>query len=167
MLLSDEKIVKILLDEKTNGNRLLQFFKISYPSDKVAQPSNSIFVGIADYETTEQGFDFDKGNDLVDILVVTKKQDNQRNKLDNEIYSESKHIIKTVLLEIRRILRSDDSVNVLGSTPTFRNITPEYNPNYVLNRGHMLVQVPCIDSFDDSESYDCVCNLLLEDIEVQ
>lgn len=168
MLTTDEKIVEILLNEKTNNNNpLLQHFKISYPNNTIAQMSNTIFVGVADYESKENGFDFDKGTDLVDILVVTKKVDNKGNKkTDKQIYSESKKIIKTVMLEIRRILQKDDNVAILGGLPRFRNITPEYSPNYVLNRGHMMLQLNVIDDiFYDSESIERVCELLVENIE--
>lgn len=169
MLLADDKIVQILLKEKENGNQLLQHFKISYPDNTVAQMSNSIYVAVADYENKENGFDFDKGVDLIDILVVTKKRDNQRSKkTDKTMYSESKMIIKTVMLEIRRILQKDENVAILGSMPRFRNITPEYNSNYVLNRGHMMVQVNCIDEIvEDKENIQCVCELLIEDIEIE
>ena len=170
MLQTDERIVEILLKEKyENHNELLQHFKISYPNNSIAQMSNSIFVGIADYESKESGFDFDKGTDLVDILVVTKKIDNQGSKKsDKKIYSESKKIIKTVMLEIRRLLQKDENITILGGVPRFRNITPEYSPNYVLNRGHMMLQLSVIDEMGDAdEDFRCVCDLLVENIEIE
>lgn len=170
MLSTDEKIVEILLKEKyENDNPLLKHFKISYPDNTIAQMSNSIFVGVADYETKENGYDFDRGTDLVDILVVTKKRDNQGSKKsDKKIYSESKKIIKTVMLEIRRLLQKDENVTILGGLPRFRNITPEYSQNYVLNRGHMMLQLPVIDMIEDNdEDLRCVCELLLENIEIE
>lgn len=169
MLYTDELIVEILLNEKKNGNKLLQHFKISYPSNKVAEASNTIFVGVADYEISKTGYDFDEGHDLIDILVVTKKKDNIKNKkIDNKVYSESKFIIKMVLREIKRILTTPENIKKLGNRPVFRNITPEYNPNYILNRGHMLVQVSVIDLFDNYEDeFDKVCSLLVENVEVK
>lgn len=167
MLQSDEKIVDILLKEKKEGNKLLQHFKISYPSDKVAEQSNTIFVGVADYQVTKEGFDFDEGTDLIDILVVTKKKDNIKNKkINKNVYSESKFIIKMVLREIRKILYKSENVQYLGSKPSIKNMTPEYNPNYVLNRGHMLVQIKVIDDNEDIEDeIDCVCKILMGEIE--
>lgn len=167
MLQTDEKIVEILMKEKhENKNPLLQHFKISYPNPNIAQESNTIFVGIADYESGDNGFDFDSGTDLVDILVVTKKRPNKYNKkTDKTIYDESKHIIKIVLLEIRRLLQLDENVEILGNMPRFRNITPEYSKNYVINRGHMMLQLKVIDEITDySEDFERVCNILLEDI---
>ena len=167
MLQTDEKIVSILLKEKVEKNNpLLKHFKISYPNSNIAQESNTIFVGIADYEMGDNGFDFDSGTDLVDILVVTKKRPNKYNKkTDKEIYDESKHIIKMVLLEIRRILQLDENVEILGNMPRFRNITPEYNRNYVINRGHMMLQLKVIDEIGDySEQFKNVCNILLDEI---
>lgn len=167
MLQTDEKIVSILLKEKVEKNNpLLQHFKISYPNNTIAQESNTIFIGLADYESGNNGFDFDEGTDLVDILVVTKKRPNKMGKkTDKEIYDESKHIIKVVMLEIRRILRLEENIAILGNTPRFRNITPEYNRNYVINRGHMMLQLKVIDEFDDyDEEFDRICNILLDDI---
>lgn len=167
MLQTDEKIVEILMKEKhENKNPLLKHFKISYPNPNIAQESNTIFVGIADYESGDNGFDFDAGTDLVDILVVTKKRPNKYNKkTDKTIYDESKHIIKIVLLEIRRLLQLDENVEILGNMPRFRNITPEYSKNYVINRGHMMLQLKVIDEITDySEDFERVCNILLEDI---
>ena len=60
MLQTDEKIVSILLKEKVEKNNpLLQHFKISYPNNTIAQESNTIFIGLADYESGNNGFDFD------------------------------------------------------------------------------------------------------------
>ncbi len=167
MLQTDEKIVEILLKEKhENNNPLLKHFKISYPNSNIAQESNTIFVGIADYETKGNGFDFDGGLDLVDILVVTKKRPNKTGKkTDKKIYDESKHIIKIVLLEIRRLLQLEENVRILGNVPRFRNITPEYNRNYVINRGHMMLQLKVIDEIEDYDTeFERVCNILVNDI---
>lgn len=167
MLHTDELIVKILLDEKhQKENPLLKHFKISYPDNTIAQESNSIYVGVADYEMGSNGFDFDEGTDLIDILVVTKKRPNKNGKkTDKTIYNESKHIIKTVLLEIRRILQLEENVQILGNMPRFRNITPEYNSNYIINRGHMMLQLKVIDDINENvEEFERVCSILLEDI---
>ena len=167
MLSSDEKIVDILLYEKyENNNKLLQYFHIGYPSNKIAQTSNSIYVACVDYESKEQVLGADKGRDLVDILITTKKKDNPHNS-ERQNYSESKTIIKTVMHEIRKLLRTDYATNKLGGTITVRNMTPEYTPNtYVLNRGHMLLQMDVIQDFGVYEDeVDCVCELLVGDIE--
>lgn len=167
MLQTDEKIVTILLKEKNeNQNSLLKYFKISYPNGNIAQESNTIFVGIADYESRDNGLDFDAGTDLVDILVVTKKRPNKYGKKsDKLIYDESKHIIKMVMLEIRRILRLEENITILGGVPRFRNITPEYNRNFVINRGHMMVQLKVIDEFEDyEEEFKNVCEILMNEI---
>ena len=110
--------------------------------------------------------DFDAGTDLVDILVVTKKRPNKYGKkLDKLIYDESKHIIKMVMLEIRRILRLEENITILGGVPRFRNITPEYNRNFVINRGHMMVQLKVIDEFEDyEEEFKNVCEILMNEI---
>ena len=171
MLQTDEKIVEILLKEKNeNDNQLLKYFKIGYPNKTIAQESNGIFVGVADYEMGNNGFEFDDGTDLVDILVVTKKRPNKDGKRkDDSIYDESKFIIKTVFKEIRRILRLEENIHILGNKPSFRNITPEYNSNYVINRGHMLLQLKVIDDIDDNinEEVSAVCRILVDDIIIE
>lgn len=161
MLQSDEKILRILLDSKNNGNPLLKYFKISYPNKTIAQSSNSIFVATVSYEEKNKGFDHIEGKDLVEIVIVTKKVDNKQIKQTD--YSDTKFIIKTVMKEIRRLLLSSDNRHLFKAKPVFRNISPEYNSNFAFNRAHLLVEVPTIESYDNyDDEVDRVRYLLTE-----
>lgn len=163
MLQSDEKILEILLNSKKNGNPLLQYFKISYPNKTIAQTSNTIFVACVSYEEKGKGFEHIEGKDLVEIVIVTKKVDNKQIKQTD--YSDTKFIIKTVMKEIRRLLLSTENRSVFGAKPIFRNISPEYNSNYTLNRAHMLVEVPTLEGYDNSVDDINTVKYLLTDVE--
>lgn len=163
MLQTDERILKILLEEKKEGNKLLKHFKISYPNKKLAQQSNNIFVACVSYEENNKGFEHIEGKDLIEIVIVTKKVDNPKKKKDE--YSDNKFIIKTVMKEIRRLLLSDKHRKTLKGKPIFRNVSPEYNSNYLFNRGHMLIELRTIEDYDDFDSDIDYVNFLLGDVE--
>ena len=162
MLQTDEKILKILLHEKNDEeNKVLKHFKINYPNNNVAQNSNNIFVACVSYEESDRNFDTVEGKDLVEILIVTKKVDNKAiRQID---YSDVKFIIKTVMKEIQRILLLPKYRPLLNAVPVFRNISPEYNSNYNLHRGHMLLELKTVEKYD-THSINClkVDKLLLE-----
>ena len=154
MLQLDETIVKILLKEKSDGNQLLKYFKIGYPSKNVVQESNSIFVGAVDSETNVEGYDFSTYTDLVEVLIVTK----------NRNYHESIKIIKIISKEIMKLIYKN--IDLFDNKPIIRNITPEYNRGFVLTRGHMMIQVKSkVESLVPSEDEYTLCNILLNKIE--
>ena len=154
MLHSDETILKILLKSKNEGNPLLKHFKIGYPSKQVVQESNNIFVGAVDSESNIEGFEFSSFTDLVEVLIVTK----------NRNYAESIKIIKTVAKEITKLIYENN--DLFDNKPIIRNLTPEYNRDFVLTRGHLRIQVKTKpESLVPSEDDYYLCNLLLEKIE--
>lgn len=155
MLSSDEKIFNLIVKKKKDGNELLQHFNISYPSKKIAEESNSIYIASVSAEPNQELLDSTEYRDLVEILVVTKIKD----------YKRAIKVIKTVIREITRILKQSDEFDV---KPIVRNIAPEYNPNFILNKGHIMVEVLTeIDDDIPQETYDKVCKILMEDIEVE
>ena len=154
MLQLDETIVKILLKEKNDGNQLLKHFKIGYPSKQVVHESNNIFVGAVDSESNIEGYDFSSYTDLVEVLIVTK----------NRNYTESVKIIKIVAKEIARLIY--ENVDLFDNKPIIRNLTPEYNKDFVLTRGHLRIQVKSEpESLVPSDDDYMLCNVLLEKIE--
>ena len=157
VLSTDEIIYNILTDAKENeDNPMLEYFQIRYPSEYSLKESNAIFVGVVDSETYQEGNDFSTYKDLVEILIVTKKRD----------YLEAMTIIKTMSRYIVSLLKRKK--HLFPNKPVIRNITPEYNHNFVVTRGHIMVQVvtqPEVDEIEEDE-YECVCKLLLKDIEV-
>ncbi|AMK16321.1 hypothetical protein YLM1_1766 [Methanobrevibacter olleyae] len=164
MLQTDEKILQILLDAKKDGNSLLSNFKISYPNKRLAQNSNNIFVACVSYEDTSKGFHHIEGKDLVEIVIVTKKVDNKEVKQTE--YSDTKFIIKTVMKEIRRLLLSPENRHILRARPSFKNISPEYNSNFLFNRGHLLVELKTLESYEDHDANVELVNKLLIDADV-
>ena len=154
MLHSDEIILQILLTAKNGGNALLKHFKIGYPSKQVVQESNNIFVGAVDSESNIEGYEFSSYTDLVEVLIVTK----------NRNYAESVKIIKIVAKEIAKLIY--ENIDLFDNKPIIRNLTPEYNKDFVLTRGHMRIQVKSKPETlvpSDEEYY--LCNILLEKIE--
>lgn len=154
MLSSDEIIYNILTNAQQD-NELLQQLHIEYPSRKVAEESNSIFIAAVSSEPNNEMLDSTEYRDLVEILVTTKIRD----------YRDAVTVIKTVIREITRILKQSNEFDV---TPIVRNIAPEYNSNFVLNKGHIMVEV--LTEIEDNipqETYDKVCSILINNIEVE
>lgn len=70
----------------------------------------------------------------------------------------------TVSKEIIRLINENETL--FERRPVIRNITPEYNRDFVLTRGHIRIQVYNSESIDSEEEYwDCV-NILAEDTEI-
>lgn len=153
MLELDNIILKILTNEKNNGNRLLKHFHIQHPSKRVAEESNSIFVASVSSENNIDGFDFSSFTDLCEILIVTKQQD----------YNKAIKIIKTVSYEICRLIMENQ--NLFPNKPVIRNVNPEFNMDFILTRGHIMVQCKTNPiTFDLSEDEYNICDLYLEGI---
>jgi hypothetical protein len=155
MLATDEIILKILMDAKSEGNDLLKHFKINYPSNRVAEESNSIFIASVDSEANNIVFDAQSFVDRVEVLIVTK----------NREYQKAIRIIKTVSREIIRLVMVNQ--DQFPNKPIVERVTPEYNQDYVLTRGHILFRVNTeMDDFDIDDEMYTVCQILTEDMDV-
>lgn len=155
MLSTDEIILNILLDAKSDNNELLQHFKINYPSSRVAEESNSIFVASVDSEANTISFDGQSFIDRVEVLVVTKNRD----------YRKAINIIKIVAREIVRLVMENQSS--FASKPIVERVTPEYTNDFVLTRGHIMFRVNTdVDTFDITEERRKICQILTEDMDV-
>ena len=157
MLSTDEIIYSILTNEKKNGNQILNHFQINYPSKKVASESNSIFIGVVSSEIHTEMTDASEYKDLIEILITTKIKD----------YKRAIFTIKTVSKEIIKIIK--ENTDSFPIKPIIRNIAPEYNPNFVLNRGHIMIEcLTDVESYEnDDETVQKICNILINDIEVE
>lgn len=154
MLSSDEIIFNLLKEAKENGNEILQHFHISYPNKTIVKESNSIYVAVVSSEPNTELFDATEYRDLVEVMVVTKIKD----------YRRAVTVIKTVIREIIRLIKTYDEFPI---RPEIRNIAPEYNPNFIINKGHIMVEVLTeIDDCLTEDIVDNVCKILSEDIEV-
>ena len=153
MLSADETILNILSEEKKNGNQLLKHFHIQHPSKRVAEESNSIFVATVSSENRLDGFDFSSFRDLVEILIVTKQKD----------YRKAITIIKTVSYEICRVIM--DNRKEFPNRPVIRNINPEFNNDFILTRGHIMVEVNTEpETFEITDEMYNICSLYLNDV---
>ena len=151
MLSTDSIIVDILETAKQNGNELLEDFEIEYPSNRVLEESNSIFVGVMSAESNLNGFEFETFTDLVEILIVTKQRD----------YIEAITLIKTISRLVCGLIMKNQ--NKFPNKPVIRNINPEFNKDFVLTRGHIMVQVKTEPvTFDLSEDEYNVCKVILD-----
>lgn len=152
MLSTDSIILNILQTAKSNGDSLLEDFHISYPSEQVAEEANSIFVAVMSAENNIDGFDFQTFTDLVEILIVTKQRD----------YEDAIIVIKTVIKHICDLLLKN--TDKFPTKPVIRNINPEFNRDYVLTRGHIMVQVKTDPiTFELTEDEYTLCKLILKD----
>lgn len=153
MLSADETILNILSEEKKNGNQLLKHFHIQHPSKRVAEESNSIFVATVSSENRLDGFDFSSFRDLVEILIVTKQKD----------YRKAITIIKTVSYEICRVIM--DNRKEFPNRPVIRNINPEFNNDFILTRGHIMIEVNTEpETFEITDEMYNICSLYLNDV---
>lgn len=153
MLASDCIILDILTKSKNEGNKLLKHFKIGYPTKELAQENNTILVACVSSENQLSGFDFEEFRDLVEILIVTKQEDNIK----------ASKIIKTVSYEICRLIMKN--MELFPNKPIIRNINPFFDVDMTLTRGQVMVNVNTepVD-FDLSEDIiNEVCNLISED----
>lgn len=157
MLSMDTIVLEILNQAKSEGNQLLKHFIIQHPDKRVSEESNSVFVTCVSSENNLDGYDFTRFKDLVEILIVTKQRD----------YTLAINVIKTLSYEICRLIM--ENRDKFPNKPIIRNVNPEFNRDYVLTRGHILVEV-VTDPFDfevSDEMFDCVVSLFDEDIEVK
>lgn len=157
LLRTDEIIYNILKTAKDDGAKILEPYIIRYPSDVVMKESNAIYVATVDSESVTEGYDFSQYNDLVEILIVTKQRD----------YQKAIRVIKGTSRYIVGLIKQNK--DKFPNSPVIRNITPEYNRNFVLTRGHIMVQVRT-NPIDDNVSEDeqlAICEILLEDIEYE
>lgn len=157
MLSTDNIILGILNDAKINGNKLLQHFKISYPTQELAQENNCIMVAVVSSENELSGFDFEEFKDLVEILIVTKQEDNVK----------ASKIIKTVSYEVCKLIMQNESL--FPNKPVIRSVNPFFDVNMILTRGQVMVNVNTepVDFDLTDDVIDDVCNLLVENIEVE
>ena len=155
MLSTDETILNILIDAKTEGNELLQYFKINYPSEKVSEESNSIFIASVDSESHTLAMDSQAFVDRVEVLIVTKNRD----------YQKAIDIIKTVSKEVISLVMKNS--HLFPNKPVVERVTPEYSNDFVLTRGHIMFRVNTeIDDFDITEEKLRICQILTEDMDV-
>lgn len=155
MLTTDEIILNILLDAKNKGNDLLQHFKINYPSDRVAEESNSIFIASVDAQGHTVAMDSQAFIDKVEVLIVTKNQE----------YQKAIRIIKTVSREVIRLVM--ENKNLFPVKPVVERVTPEYNKDFVLTRGHIMFQVKTeMDDFSRDDEILTICQILTENMDV-
>ena len=155
MLNTDETILNILLDAKSEGNELLEYFKIYYPSNRVSEESNSIFIASVDSEAHTVAMDSQSFVDRVEVLIVTKNRD----------YQKAINIIKTVSREVISLVMKNG--NLFPNKPIVERITPEYNNDFVLTRGHIMFRVNTdMDNFDVTEEKTTICQILKDDMDV-
>ena len=157
ILRTDEIIYNILKTAKEDGAKILEPYIIRYPSDVVMKESNAIYIATVDSESVNEGYDFSQYNDLVEILIVTKQRD----------YQKAIRVIKGTSRYIVGLIKQNK--DKFPNSPVIRNSTPEYNRNFVLTRGHIMVQVrtnPIDDIVSEDEQLE-ICNIVLEDIEYE
>ena len=155
MLNTDETILDILLNAKTDGNDLLHYFKINYPSKKVSEESNTIFVASVDSEAHTVAMDSQAFVDRVEVLIVTKNRD----------YQKAINIIKTVSREVISLVMQNS--NLFPNKPIVERVTPEYSNDFVLTRGHIMFRVNTgMDDFDATDEKLRICQILKDDMDV-
>lgn len=156
-LTSDIRILKLLLNEKKNGNILLENFRINFPDKTLNEDVNAIHVACVSSENAQSGLDHQTFTDLVEIVITTKKLG----------YPEAIKVIKIVSEEICRIIKNDE---YLGQRVTVRSISPVHQKDtFVLKKGHILLQFktePMAFSRNDDDLFEC-CRILSENLKIK
>lgn len=156
-LTTDARILNLLLDEKANGNVLLQHFQINYPDKTLNEDINAIHVACVSADNAQSGLDHQTFTDLVEIVITTKKLE----------YPKAIKVIKFVSEEICRIVKNDD---YLSQRVIVRSISPVHQKDtFVLKKGHILLQFKTDPiSFTDNEEglFEC-CRILTENLTVE
>ena len=157
MLSTDTQVLNVLLKAKEEGNTLLSLFDIKYPDKSIESEKNGIHVACVTAENHKTGNDFQQFQDLVEIVITTRKLR----------YHEGVRVIKAVSKEIIRLLKKDD---YLGQRIFARTISPIHEKDtYRLKKGHILLQfiTPPIKWEDNTEDIDCICRILTENTMVR
>lgn len=149
MLSSDVEVYNILQKAKNNNDTLISNFSLEFPSEKMAQDSNTIFIGLMDskpYNRTHQSQDY---LEMVDIIVTTKKND----------YIQASRILKTTIIHILKIIREDKSLGLFDIV----EIRPNYTEFGVLRNMHLIISIHTDEIFEqDSDELYKICNILAE-----
>lgn len=157
-LSTDNKILKILLQAKKEGNPLLKYFEIKYPDKTLNEDNNIIHVACVSAENHKPGLEHQQFRDLVEIVITTKKLE----------YSRAIKVIKTISSEIIRLIKNDD---YLSQRLIVNSISPVHSTDtYTLKKGHILLQFitgPVQFNEPDEETINCVHKILTNNIEVK
>lgn len=149
MLSSDVNIYNILQKAKNNKDELISEFSLEFPSEKMAEDSNTIFVGLMDskpYKRTHQSQDY---LEMVDIIVVTKIND----------YVTASRVLKTVIIHILSLLRDNKELGLFDIV----EIRPNYTEFGVLRNMHLIISVHSDEIFqNETEEIYNICKILGE-----
>lgn len=156
MLDNDEIILNILTNAQTD-DKLLKHFHISYPEKRLAQENNCILVACVSSENQLDGFDFEQYQDLIEILITTKQENNR----------DAIKIIKTVSYRICQLIM--ENMDLFPNKPVIRNINPFFEKNLTITRGQIMVNVKTepVDFELTPDTIEDVCSILIENIEVK
>ena len=104
-----------LLKEAQQDDDVLKHFNIQFPNRRIAESSNSIFIGLSEARADERTHQSQFYEELIDIIIVTKQKK----------YFEASKIYDAVTNIILRILRESDLYEDRLNWTSFKH---QYNP---------------------------------------
>ena len=146
----DWKIYRALLESDdafiTDCN--IQFINGSVPLND----SNGIYVAFVGLDNDQSSFDGDVYRSTVDLYVKSKNTD----------YLEGSRFLRSVMVSIRNLLRSNDDLRPYN--PIINSTQYEYGDNYENKGLHIVVTGKSLNVFD-KDYYTCLCEDI-NDLEV-
>ena len=125
-----------LLKEAQAEDEVLKRFNIQFPSRRIAESSNSIFVGLSEVRATERTHQSQHYEELIDIIIVTKQKK----------YFEASKIYDTVTDKILKVLRSSDLYEDRLNWTSFKH---QYNPQTnELQLSELLISIRSDEEFN-------------------
>jgi hypothetical protein len=148
-LTSDVMIYNALIKAQ-ESNKLLQQFKIEYPYENaLAEESNTIFVATVSDDLAKQTMNSEHYNATTELFVKTKKAD----------YKDASLILRTVIREIKGILRNDETLGMFK--PVFMKTAANYGSKFALKGRNLIVQTKEQDLFaKDADEIEKVCEII-------
>lgn len=149
----DYKILSFLLAKQNEGDAILEQFNIRFPSKRISQDSNSIFIGLAESTATDRTHESQYYNNLVDIIITTK----------NKEYVKASKIFRAVSKRVISLLRQSkefsDSFNVVSFIPKYDEAT------LVLKQADLLLSFESLEEFNITDEE--IKNILIGDVTIE
>ena len=125
-----------LLKEAQAEDDLLKHFKIQFPSRRIAESSNNIFIGLSEVRATERTHQSQNYEELIDIIIVTKQKK----------YLEASKIYDAVTNKILQILRESDLYEDKLNWTSFKH---QYHPQTnELQLSELLINISSDEQFN-------------------
>lgn len=130
-------IYKLLKEaQEQEDETLLKRFNIQFPSQRIAESSNNIFIGLSEVRASERTHQSQFYEEMIDIIIVTRQKR----------YLEASKIYDAVTDKILEVLRSSDLYEDRLNWTSFKH---QYNPQTnELQLSELLISIRSDEEFN-------------------